>query len=51
MRRFFATTIAAALPLALSACLTDGEPAGGPVFALVNSAGFCRSGPFGNAGA
>jgi Cu-Zn family superoxide dismutase len=39
MRTFLALTIAAALPLALGACETTGEPAGGPIFALVNSAG------------
>ncbi|MBA2467332.1 MAG: superoxide dismutase family protein [Sphingomonas sp.] len=39
MRISFALTIAAALPLALGACETTGEPQGGPVFALVNSAG------------
>ena len=39
MRKFLALTIAAGLPLALGACETTGEPQGGPVFALVNSAG------------
>ena len=39
MRNILALTIAATLPLALSACETTGEPQGGPVFALVNSAG------------
>jgi Cu-Zn family superoxide dismutase len=39
MRKFLAVTIAAAVPLALGACETTGEPTGGPVFALVNSAG------------
>jgi Cu-Zn family superoxide dismutase len=42
MRKYLALTLTAAslaLPLALSGCYTTGEPAGGPVFALVNSAG------------
>lgn len=39
MRNFTALTIAAALPLALGACETTGEPQGGPTFALVNAAG------------
>jgi len=39
MRKFLGLAIAAALPLALSACETTGEPQGGPIFALVNSAG------------
>ena len=37
MRNILALTIAAALPLALGACETTGEPQGGPVFALVNA--------------
>jgi Cu-Zn family superoxide dismutase len=39
MRTFLPLAIAAALPLALGACNTTGEPAGGPTFALINSAG------------
>ncbi len=39
MRNILGLTIAAALPLALGACETTGEPQGGTVFALVNSAG------------
>ncbi len=39
MRNILALTIAATLPLALTACETTGEPVGGPTFALVNSAG------------
>ena len=40
MRKIFALTMAAALPLSLGACMHgSGEPQGGPLFALVNSAG------------
>ena len=39
MRKSLALTIAAALPLALGGCASMGEPTGGPLFALVNSAG------------
>jgi len=39
MRKIFALTIAAALPLSLGACETTGEPQGGPLFALVDAAG------------
>ena len=39
MRYTVALMMTAALPLALAGCATTGEPQGGPVFALVNSAG------------
>ena len=39
MGKILALTMAAALPLALGACETTGEPQGGPLFALVNAAG------------
>ena len=39
MRKSLGLTVAAALPLALGACETTGEPQGGPQFALVNAAG------------
>ena len=39
MRKFLAVTIAAALPFALGACETTGEPRGGPTFALVSAGG------------
>ena len=39
MRNILAIATAAALPLALGACMTTGEPVGGPTFALVNAAG------------
>jgi Cu-Zn family superoxide dismutase len=39
MRHFHTLTLTAALPLALAGCVGTGEPVGGPVFALVNSAG------------
>jgi len=39
MGKILALTMAAALPLALGACETTGEPQGGPLFAIVNAAG------------
>ena len=39
MRNILTVTIAAALPLALAACETTGEPMDGPVFTMVNAGG------------